>query len=106
MKFWLLFYVIWLAAVPLQVGAVALDSIAAVVNDDVITLTELEKRLVNIKQQLQQRNTRMPPDDILRRQVLERLIQEQLQLQLASKSGVRVDDETVNGVFGLTHFGR
>jgi peptidyl-prolyl cis-trans isomerase SurA len=75
-----------------------LDSIVAVVNDDVITRTELETRLNAIKQQLQQRNTRLPPDEIIRRQVLERMIQQQLQLQMASRSGVRVDDETVNGV--------
>jgi peptidyl-prolyl cis-trans isomerase SurA len=84
------------AAVSPRAGG--LDSIVAVVNDDVITRTELETRLNAIKQQLQQRNTRLPPDEIIRRQVLERMIQQQLQLQMASRSGVRVDDETVNGV--------
>ena len=84
------------AAVSPRAGG--LDSIVAVVNDDVITRTELETRLDAIKQQLQQRNTRLPPDEVIRRQVLERMIQEQLQLQMASRSGVRVDDETVNGV--------
>lgn len=84
------------AAVSPRAGG--LDSIVAVVNDDVITRTELETRLNAIKQQLQQRNTRLPPDEVIRRQVLERMIQEQLQLQIASRSGVRVDDETVNGV--------
>ncbi len=76
-----------------------LDRIVAVVNDDVITQTELDKRVQVIKQQLEQRGTtRLPPENVLRRQVLERMIQEQLQLQLATRGGVRVDDETVNGV--------
>lgn len=75
-----------------------LDSIAAVVNDDVITRTELDQRLHSVEQQLEQRNTRLPPDEILRRQVLERMIVERLELQEADRSGIRVDDETVTRV--------
>ncbi len=75
---------------------VELDRVVAVVDDNVITLQELENRLDNIKQRLTADNTRLPPDDLLRRQVLERLIVERLQLDRAERIGIRVDDETVN----------
>ena len=75
-----------------------IDHIVAVANDDVITYTELEKRVRLIKQQLQQRQAKLPPDDVLRKQVLEQLIIERLQLQVAQQVGIRVDDETINTV--------
>jgi len=75
-----------------------IDHIVAVANDDVITYTELEKRMRLIKQQLQQRQAKLPPDDVLRKQILEQLIIERLQLQLAQQDGIRVEDETMNKV--------
>src|SRR5690606_3721174 len=48
--------------------------------------------------QLRQNGTALPPMEILRRQVLERLIIERIQLALATSRGVRVDDETLNEV--------
>ncbi len=74
-----------------------LDSIIAVVNDDVITQVELDNRLQLIKQQLGAR-TQLPDDAVLRKQVLERIIMEKVQLQIAKRSGIRIDDETVNRV--------
>ena len=75
-----------------------LDQIVAVVNDDVITETELDNQLHFIEQQLRQRNTQMPPENILRRQVLDRQVLDRLQLQVAKRLGIRVDDEAVNHV--------
>ncbi len=75
-----------------------IDHIVAVANDDVITYTELAKRTHLVKQQLQQRRAKLPPDDILRKQILDQLIMERLQLQLAQQVGIRVDDETINKV--------
>lgn len=75
-----------------------IDHIVAVANDDVITYTELGKRTHLVKQQLQQRRAKLPPDDILRKQILDQLIMERLQLQLAQQVGIRVDDETINKV--------
>ena len=75
-----------------------IDHIVAVANDDVITHVELEKRVRLIKQQLQQRQAKLPPDDVLSKQILEQLIIERLQLQLAEQVGIRVDDETINQV--------
>ena len=68
----------------------------AVVNNDIITETELDRELDTIKMQLRQQNINMPPDETLRKQVLERLVINQIQLQLADANGIRVDDETLN----------
>lgn len=71
-----------------------IDQIVAVTNDDVITFTELEKRMRLVKEQLQRRQAKLPPDDVLRKQILEQLIMERLQMQVAEQVGIRVDDET------------
>jgi peptidyl-prolyl cis-trans isomerase SurA len=76
--------------------AVELDRIIAVVNDDVIMKSELEERLRTVENQLQQQGTPMPPRSILEKQVLDRLILTKLQVQMASETGIRVDDETLN----------
>ena len=72
------------------------DKIVAVVNDDVITSTELANRLHSIKEQLRNQSASIPPDADLRKQVLDRMILASLQLQLADQNGIRVDDETLN----------
>ena len=85
------------ATAPAQTTAVLeLDGIAAIVNDDIIARSELDARLKTVRTQLRQSGTSAPAPDILRRQVLERIILQQLQLQLANQSGVRVDDEMLN----------
>lgn len=88
-----------LAAFPLHAAKVEeLNRIVAVVDDEAITSLELERRLQGIVAQLRQNGTALPPMEILRRQVLERLIIERIQLALATSRGVRVDDETLNEV--------
>lgn len=77
---------------------VELDQIIAVVNSDVITSTELEQRVFLIRQQLKASKTKLPPKNILQQQVLERLIVEKIQVQLAERSGIRVSDEKINRV--------
>lgn len=74
----------------------AIDRIVAIVNDDVITFVELELELDVIKQQLRQRQTQMPPEEILQKQVLDRLVVNRIQLQRAEKRLLKVDDETLN----------
>lgn len=85
-----------LAALSVQAAVVPVDRIVAVVNDDVIMKSELETRLRTIKGQLQQRNTPLPPEADLRKQVLERLVLNQLQLQAATRLGIRVSDQRLN----------
>lgn len=84
------------ALVPHTRAAVELDRIVAVVNDDVVMQSELEKKVRSVKDQLNEQGTPLPPLSILEKQVLDRLILTKLQIQLARKTGIRVDDETLN----------
>lgn len=72
--------------------SVPIDRIEVVVNDDVITRRELDKRVVSVTKMLQRQKTALPDKSVLERQVLERMIIELLQAQFARESGVRVDD--------------
>jgi peptidyl-prolyl cis-trans isomerase SurA len=72
--------------------AVAADSIAAVVNTEVITRNELEERMRSIEQRMRQQKVALPPPDQLRRQLLERMIVDRAQIELAKEMGVRIDD--------------
>ena len=85
------------ASAPAQSGPAApLDRIVAIVNDDVIASSELDARLDTVREQLRGSGASLPPPDVLRRQVLDRLVIERLQLQRARDSGIRIDDETLN----------
>ena len=69
-----------------------LDRIAAVVNNDVITRLELNDKVDAISKLMTRQGVPLPPRNVLERQVLERMISEKAQLQLAVEDGVRVDD--------------
>jgi len=73
-----------------------LDRVVAVVNDEVVTETELDREVKTVKNRLSEQGIPVPAADLLRSQVLNRLITKHLQLQLAKKTGIRVDDETLN----------
>jgi peptidyl-prolyl cis-trans isomerase SurA len=70
----------------------SLNSVVAVVNDDVITRHELDDRIRGIVLQLQKQNIPLPPSGVLEKQVLDRMIINLLQVQYARDTGVRVDD--------------
>ncbi|MFD0668169.1 peptidylprolyl isomerase [Ramlibacter sp. MAHUQ-53] len=72
------------------------DFIVAVVNSEPITNSEVRARLARTQQQLAQQGVALPPPDQLARQVLDRLISERAQLQLARESGIKVDDAQVD----------
>lgn len=72
------------------------DYIVAVVNSEPITNNEVRSRMIRFEQQLAQQGTPMPPRPELARQVLERLISEKAQLQLARESGIKIDEMTVD----------
>jgi peptidyl-prolyl cis-trans isomerase SurA len=93
-----------LLAVALLLGAPAhaqqvesLDGIAAVVDEDVILTSELDRALNNVLAQYAGRQDQLPPRDVLQRQVLERLILMRLQTARAADTGVRVSDQEVDG---------
>ena len=75
---------------------VEIDRIVAVVNDDVIVHSELRTRLRIVVEQLENSGVPAPPKDVLEKQVLEQLILDRLQMQMAEGIGIRVDDETLN----------
>ena len=79
-------------------SVVPLDKIIVIVDNDIITQVELDDRIKLISQQIKQKGNNLPPLDTLRKQVLERLILEKLQLEMAKKTGIRINDEMVNRV--------
>ncbi len=90
-----------LALVVLAVPAIAqdvqpIDGIAAIVDEDVILQSELERAVRNIVTQYAGRADQLPPGPVLRRQVLERLILVQLQTARAKATGVRVSEEELD----------
>ncbi|MBP0600234.1 peptidylprolyl isomerase [Herbaspirillum sp. LeCh32-8] len=68
------------------------DSIMVVVNNDVITRQEVAERLASVEQRMTAQNAPMPPRNQLVRQVVERLIVERAQAQMAKENGIVVDD--------------
>ncbi len=74
----------------------ALDRVLVVVNDDVVTQSELDARIPNVKKQLERQHIRIPPEDVLRRGVLDRMIVERLQLQVATQMGIEVDKDRID----------
>lgn len=75
---------------------VPLDRIVAIVDKDVVMESELNNRIEAVQRQLNSRSIPMPPDNILKKQVLDQLILENLQLQMGQRGGIRVDDWTLN----------
>lgn len=79
-----------------SVTAQTLDRIRAVANDDVVTQRELDARVEQIKQQYQSNPQVLPSDSELRRQILDQLILESLQLQIADRGNLVLPEEQVD----------
>ena len=73
-----------------------LDRVAAVVNDGIVLQSELEEQMLVIAQRLKQQGLELPPQNVLRQQVLERLVLQEIQMQRAKRAGIRVSDENLN----------
>lgn len=71
---------------------VLVDRIVAVVGREVVTASELAARREAIERQLQRQGTPLPERGVLERQILERLIVDKAQLQLAAENGIRVEE--------------
>ena len=83
-------------AQPQSARVQLVDRVVAVVNDEVITRYDLNEQKRAVAAQLKRQGVAMPADSELDTQVLERFINEKVQLQYAKDNGVRADDETVN----------
>jgi peptidyl-prolyl cis-trans isomerase SurA len=81
-------------------AAIPIDRIVVIVNDDVITDSELAARLADVERELAERKIQMPPKAILEKQVLERMVLERIQLQHATRVGVRVSERDIDRAVG------
>lgn len=77
-------------------GNQSADYIVAVVNTEPITNHEVQQAAARLEAQLQRAGGAMPPREVLLREVLERLISEKAQLQLAAETGIKIDDAAVD----------
>jgi len=80
----------------LAAEVVKLDRIVAIVDQTVITEQELENRIRTVTAQFKKQETELPAENILRKQILERLISDALQLQYAAQTGLKVDDNQLD----------
>jgi peptidyl-prolyl cis-trans isomerase SurA len=74
-----------------------LDRIAAIVNDGLVLKTELDEQMEAVSKRLQEQKVELPPESVLRQQVLERLILQEIQSQRAKHVGLTISDEQLNG---------
>ncbi|HEY1283969.1 MAG TPA: peptidylprolyl isomerase [Steroidobacteraceae bacterium] len=73
-----------------------LDRVAAVVNDGIVLQSELDEQVTLIAERLRQQKLDLPPQNVLRQQVLERLVLQEIEMQRADKAGLKVPDEALN----------
>ena len=96
---------------PLMLGALLLgatahaevrqlDRVVAIVDNDVVMQSQLDQRVHEVQQTIAKRGAEVPPASVLQQQVLERLIVENLQLQIGDRSGIRITDEDLNQAMG------
>ena len=78
------------------VHAASVDKVVAVINDDVITQIELESRMKGLNAEIAARGADSPPKEELRRQLLDRMINDRLQLQAAQRLGITVSDQDLD----------
>lgn len=74
----------------------ALESVIAIVENDVVLKSELDQRTQLLSHELHKTGKALPPADVFRKEVLEQLIVEKIELQLAQENGIRIDDATLS----------
>ena len=79
---------------------VKMDRIVAIVDQAVVTEQELESRIATVTAQFKKQATELPAEAILRKQILDRLITDTLQLQYAAQTGLKVDDNQLDKTIG------
>lgn len=89
-----------LLAATAQAQVRPLDRVVAIVDNDVVMQSQLEARLREVQQTIDKRGGALPPENVLSQQVLERLIIENIQLQIGDRSGIRITDEELNQAMG------
>ncbi|WP_339673325.1 peptidylprolyl isomerase [Dasania marina] len=79
---------------------ITLDRIIAIVDDDVILASEYRERYESVKANFDGTQQALPDDKELQRQILDQLVLESIQLQMAYRAGVRISDEQLNETLG------
>jgi peptidyl-prolyl cis-trans isomerase SurA len=85
-----------LFAVSLHAQSVSLDKIIAVVDDDIVMQSELTRRVRAINSRLKSQGTPLPSQEVMHDRVLDQLILENIQMQLAERAGIRIGDTQLN----------
>jgi len=83
-------------AAELSGTGILLDRVAAVVNDGIVLQSDLDQQLQVISERIQQQGQQPPPRNVLRQQVLERLVLQELQMQRPERLGIQITDEILN----------
>jgi peptidyl-prolyl cis-trans isomerase SurA len=73
-----------------------LDRVAAIVNDGVVLESEVDDQIAAVKDRMHSQGQQMPPDGVIRQQILEHLIVEECEIQHADRAGLKISDETLN----------
>ncbi len=81
---------------PAEAATELLDQVVAIVDDDVIMASELRERIGVVTENLEARGVELPTEDVLVRETLDRLILENIQLQMGARVGVRISDAQLN----------
>src|ERR1035437_1599548 len=74
-----------------------LDRIAAIVNDGLVLKSEMDAQMDSVTKRLQEQKVELPSQSVLKQQVLDRLILQEIQAQRAKRVGLTVSDEQLNG---------
>ena len=90
-----IFLLLGLWQLPAAAQPVAVDKVIAIAEDGVVLKSEFDERWQQAQEQIAAGAT-APPEDILRQQILDQLVIESLQLQMAERNGIRVDDNELN----------
>ena len=86
--------------VPLTIAKIEiLDRVAIIVEEGVVLESQVDSMMQNIKKRYSEQGAALPPDEVLLEQVHERLIIQELQLQMADRAGIRVSDTELNASF-------
>jgi peptidyl-prolyl cis-trans isomerase SurA len=92
-----------LICAPLAQAAPAaeVDRIIAIVNNEAVTSLQLRERVARVRRNLEKQQVQLPPQDVLERQILEQLIVERAQMQLARESALQVDESMLDRAIGI-----
>ena len=73
-----------------------LDRIVAIVNEQAVMQSRLDERMAQVRSQLVAQGQELPPEGMLRERLLDQIILEEIQLQMAANAGLSIDDTTLN----------